>query len=42
MKTLFLVAGSRAGIDLFQILLNGHPQILQFPGTIHTTKKLYQ
>jgi len=40
MKTLFLVGGSRAGIDLFQSLLDGHPQILQFPGIIHTTNKL--
>lgn len=40
MKTLFLVGGSRAGIDLFQSLLDGHPQIMQFPGIIHTTDKL--
>jgi len=38
MKILFLVGGSRAGIDLFQSLLDGHPQILQFPGIIHTNK----
>ena len=38
MKILYLVGGSRAGIDLFQSLLDGHPQILQFPGIIHTNK----
>jgi len=34
MKTLLLVAGSRSGSDFFQSLLDGHPQVLQFPGTI--------
>jgi len=32
MKTLLLVAGSRAGADFFQSLLDGHSQILQLPG----------
>ena len=40
MKTLLLVAGSRAGSDFFQSLLDGHSQILQFPGTLQTSKKL--
>ena len=39
MKTIFLVAGSRAGIEFFQSLLEDHPQILQFPGVIQTNKK---
>ena len=39
MKTLLLVAGGRSGSDFFQSLLDGHPQVLQFPGTIKTNKK---
>ena len=42
MKTLLLVAGSRAGSDFFQSLLDGHPQVLQFPGLIRTNKKITQ
>ena len=32
MKVLVLVAGGRAGSDLFHSLLDEHSQILQFPG----------
>ena len=34
MKVLFLVAGARAGADLFHSLLDEHSQILQFPGKL--------
>ena len=34
MKILFLVTGGRGGSDFFQGLLDGHSQILQFPGFI--------
>ncbi len=34
MKILLLVAGGRAGSDFFQSLLDGHSQILQFPGVL--------
>ena len=34
MKTLILVAGGRAGSDLFHSLLDEHSQILQFPGIL--------
>ena len=34
MKVLLLVAGGRAGSDLFQSLLDEHSQILQFPGML--------
>ena len=40
MKALLLVAGSRAGSDFFQSLLDGHSQVLQFPGLIKTNKTL--
>jgi len=40
MKTILLNSGSRSGSDFFQSLLDGHPQILQFPGIIKTNKKL--
>ena len=39
MKTIFLVAGSRAGIEFFQSLLEDHPQILQLPGVVQINKK---
>ena len=42
MKTILLVAGSRAGVEFFQSLLEGHTQILQFPGIIQTNKKLFK
>ena len=42
MKTLLLVAGGRSGSDFFQSLLDGHPQVLQFPGTIKTNKAFIQ
>ncbi len=34
MKTIFLVAGVRAGADLFHSLLDEHSQILLFPGKL--------
>ena len=34
MKTIILVAGGRAGSDLFHSLLDEHSQILQFPGIL--------
>ena len=40
MKTLLLVAGSRSGSDFFQSLLDGHSQVMQFPGLIRTNKEL--
>jgi len=36
MKILLLVAGSRSGSDFLQSLLDGHSQILQFPGKLPT------
>ena len=44
MKIIYLVAGGRAGSDFFQGFLDGHSQILQFPGTIHNYEvyKLFQ
>ena len=36
MKILLLVACSRSGADFFQSLLDGHSQILQFPGKLLT------
>ena len=38
MKVLLLVAGVRAGSDLFQSLLDEHSQILQFPGRLKITR----
>ena len=35
MKVLVLIGGGRSGIDLFQSLLDGHPQIMQFPHHFH-------
>ena len=32
MKTVLLAAGGRAGADFFHSLIDGHSQILQFPG----------
>jgi len=40
MKTLLLVAGARSGSDFFQSLLDGHSEVLQFPGTITTDEAL--
>jgi len=40
MKTIFLVAGCRAGLEFFQSLLDGHKEILQFPGIIKTNNEL--
>ena len=38
MKVLLLVAGGRAGSDLFHSLLDEHSQILQFPGILEINK----
>ena len=38
MKVLLLVAGARAGSDLFHSLLDEHSQILQFPGVLGINK----
>ena len=38
MKTLLLVAGGRGGSDFFQGLLDGHSQILHFPGSLRIDK----
>jgi hypothetical protein len=38
MKTLLLVTGGRGGSDFFQGLLDGHSQILQFPGELRINK----
>ena len=38
MKVLVLVAGGRAGADLFHSLLDEHSQILQFPGILEINK----
>ena len=38
MKTLLLVAGGRGGSDFFQGILDGHSQILQFPGYVRFNK----
>ena len=35
MQIIYLVAGGRAGSDFFQGFLDGHSQILQFPGIIN-------
>ena len=40
MKILLLAGGARAGVDLFQSLLDGHEQILQFPGVIYINSEL--
>ena len=38
MKTLLLVAGGRSGSDFFQGFLDGHSQILHFPGYLRIDK----
>ena len=40
MKVILLVGGPRGGLDLFQSLLDGHEEILQFPGIIYVNDKL--
>ena len=40
MKVIVLAGGARAGVDLFQSLLDNHNQILQFPGVIHINDDL--
>ena len=40
MKLILLTAGGRAGSDFFHSLLDGHSQILQFPGYFRVDKNL--
>lgn len=40
MKFILTVAGSRAGMEFFLSLLDGHTQILQFPGILRGNKRL--
>ena len=40
MKLVLLTAGGRAGSDFFHSLLDGHTQILQFPGYLRVNKNL--
>ena len=40
MRLILLTAGGRAGSDFFHSLLDGHSQILQFPGTFRVDNKL--
>ena len=40
MKLILLTAGGRAGSDFFHSLLDGHPQILQFPGYLRIDENL--
>ena len=40
MKKLFLISGGRNGSIFFQSILDGHPQILQFPGIFKLDKFL--
>ena len=40
MKFILTVAGSRAGLEFFHSLLDGHSQILQFPGVLRGNIKL--
>ena len=40
MKVIVLAAGSRAGLELFQSLLDGHSQVLQLPGIIYVNEDL--
>ena len=42
MKTLLFAGGSRAGNEFFLSLLDGHSQILQFPGTLRGNNNLYR
>ena len=40
MKLILLTAGGRAGSDFFHSLLDGHPEILQFPGYLRVDNNL--
>ena len=40
MRLILLTAGGRAGSDFFHSLLDGHSQILQFPGALRVDNKL--
>ena len=40
MKLILLTAGGRAGSDFFHSLLDGHSQILQFPGYFRVDENL--
>jgi len=40
MKIILIAGGSRAGLEFFLSLLDGHTEVLQFPGAIWGNKKL--
>ena len=40
MKLILLTAGGRAGSDFFHSLIDGHSQVLQFPGSFRVDKNL--
>ena len=40
MKIIILMGGPRAGVEFFQSLLDGHNQVLQFPGILYVNKDL--
>ena len=42
MKLVLLVTGGRGGSDFFQGLLDGHNEILQFPGVLRANNDLFQ
>jgi hypothetical protein len=42
MKIILLTAGGRAGAEFFHSLIDGHSQILQFPGSLIVDKKFLQ
>lgn len=39
MKIVLLTAGGRAGADFFHSLIDGHPEILQFPGNLRIDER---
>jgi len=42
MKLVLLVTGGRGGSDFFQGLLDGHDEILQFPGVLRANNELFK
>ena len=40
MKIIVLMGGPRAGVEFFQSLLDGHKQVLQFPGILYINEDL--
>src|SRR6056300_883202 len=42
MKLALLVAGSRAGAEFFQSMIDSHPEIVQFPGEIQIDNKFLE